>query len=471
MVETKEYRRPEPLTENDRPTQKIRCPILGFIHYSANEREIIDHPAFQRLRRIRQLALTEYVYPGATHSRFSHSLGVMEFATRAFDSICAKRGATLEKHFHEYPYFKEKPLDKARQVLRLAALLHDTGHAPFSHAAESIIQEDENHESLSVRIIKHETLTGEFPGVKKILDEYWENETSKIVASLIGGNLEPHLQILRDLISGEIDADRMDYLVRDSHHCGVDYGKFDHHRLIECMSVHFDESEIPQIALEESGLQTYEALLLARYQLNTQVYFHRIRRIFDNYLRSYFDCLAEDNFFKNASDILRQDDITLLNKIMVDSKNSSSAGHKWAKLIWERKFHKQVFFQGIIEYTRAKKEDIEKFDKLGDNLKKDFPDVDFITDFAKNEKPIWIHKLRQPSEDIEDHKEDTPGEKIKLIYSDNKVRDLAERSVILKYIPKRIKLPRLYAEISDSSIITYEEISEKAHKLFDPLGV
>src|SRR5688572_3162441 len=136
MRTASEFRWPGPLKEDDQPTQKIRCPIHGFIHYSRNERKIIDHPLFRRLRAIRQLALTEYVYPGATHSRFEHSLGVMEVATRMFESLCARHGETLDRHFKRYPYFKENPPGRARQILRLAALLHDVGHAPFSHAAE-----------------------------------------------------------------------------------------------------------------------------------------------------------------------------------------------------------------------------------------------------------------------------------------------------------------------------------------------
>jgi hypothetical protein len=157
---TGDFRRPEPLSRDDEPVQKIRCPIHGFIHYSRNERRIIDHPIFRRLRAIRQLALTEYVYPGATHSRFEHSLGVMEVATRAFESLCSRHGASLQSHFRQHPYFRRQPLDRARQILRLAALLHDVGHAPFSHAVESLMHGEHGHEALSVKIIKCDELEG-----------------------------------------------------------------------------------------------------------------------------------------------------------------------------------------------------------------------------------------------------------------------------------------------------------------------
>lgn len=95
-------------TDNNRPTQKIRCPVHGFIHYSKNERAFIDHPAFRRLKNVKQLALTYYVYPGAMHSRFEHSLGVMEMATRAFDALVAKHEERSLGSFQSYMNFKVK---------------------------------------------------------------------------------------------------------------------------------------------------------------------------------------------------------------------------------------------------------------------------------------------------------------------------------------------------------------------------
>src|SRR3990170_6172813 len=149
-----QFRQPQYLTSHDEPTHRVRCPIHGFIHYSSNERKIIAHRLFRRLQFIKQLALTDYVYPGATHTRFAHSLGVMHVATLAFDQLARKKGATLEEIFRKVPDLKSDTLAKARQVVRLAALLHDIGHAPFSHAAENIIHKDSGHEELGVRIIK-----------------------------------------------------------------------------------------------------------------------------------------------------------------------------------------------------------------------------------------------------------------------------------------------------------------------------
>lgn len=127
------------LTNDDKPTQRVRCPVHGFIRYSANERKIIDHPVFQRLRHIRQLAMTYLIYPGAMHSRFEHSLGVMELATQAFDLLKLKYRDRLANELRQIPELSDSTLEKARQIVRLMALLHDVGHPAFSHAAEATI--------------------------------------------------------------------------------------------------------------------------------------------------------------------------------------------------------------------------------------------------------------------------------------------------------------------------------------------
>jgi HD superfamily phosphohydrolase len=130
---------------------KIRDPIHGFIHFSNTERTIIDAPYFQRLRGIKQLALTCLVYPGAMHTRFEHTLGVMEMATRAFDSLSSRHQVELKRNFKRV----DLSLPEARQLLRLTALFHDTGHLPFSHAAENILPDKKSHEDVSVAIVEN----------------------------------------------------------------------------------------------------------------------------------------------------------------------------------------------------------------------------------------------------------------------------------------------------------------------------
>jgi hypothetical protein len=138
-----------------RRTYEFRCPVHGFIKLNDWERAIVDTPIFQRLRRIRQLAWTEYVYPGATHTRFEHSLGVMHTATRVYDAVCERSQPILESELA----YNDDGLRRDKQLVRLAALLHDVGHTPFSHAAEDLFPEKARgkryaHEDYSTAIIR-----------------------------------------------------------------------------------------------------------------------------------------------------------------------------------------------------------------------------------------------------------------------------------------------------------------------------
>ena len=135
---------------------EIRDPIHGFIELNELEWEIVNHRCFQRLRRIRQLAWTDMVYPSATHTRFAHSLGVMHVATRLFEAICSRSNDLLRSEFHMLP--EHKP--RYRQILRIAALAHDLGHGPFSHAAEEVLPFDDQgrqyvHEDYTAAVWKN----------------------------------------------------------------------------------------------------------------------------------------------------------------------------------------------------------------------------------------------------------------------------------------------------------------------------
>src|SRR5204863_2252421 len=136
---------------------------------------------------------------------------------------------------------------------------------------------------------------------------------------LRGGAMMPsQLKVLKDLVSGEMDADRSDYLLRDSHHCGVEYGRFDHRRMIQCLDLHEAEGGTLEIALHRDGIHTFEALILARYQMNTQVYYHRVRRIYDHYLCQYFSEKGLHDF-DSPEKFLAQTDIQALATIVQDA--------------------------------------------------------------------------------------------------------------------------------------------------------
>ncbi|MFZ3201595.1 MAG: HD domain-containing protein [Candidatus Acidiferrales bacterium] len=265
-------------------TYEIRCPIHGFITLNDWEWSIISQPAFQRLRRIRQLAWTDYVYPGATHNRFEHSLGVMHCATLLYDAIVRNSEDVLTAELS----YDEAGLKRGRQLVRLAALLHDLGHPPFSHPSEELFLKRDNgeryrHEDYSVAAIRSE--------LRGAIEDHPLNganygfHVDDIAAFLEGSAKAKQSVFWRPLISGQMDADRMDYLLRDSYHAGVQYGRFDLRRLISTIRAIRYGGRAPRLGITEGGLHAAEALVLARYFMFTQVYFHKTRVAYDVHLR------------------------------------------------------------------------------------------------------------------------------------------------------------------------------------------
>ena len=263
---------------------EIRCPVHGFVALNDWERQIIEESAYQRLRRIRQLAWTDQVYPGAMHTRFEHSLGVMHTAGLLFDSIVRNSAIVL----HDELGYDEAGFKRYRQLVRLAALVHDVGHSPFSHASEELFPDVEN----GGRKFSHEQYSGAIvrgPLRKAIEDHKLNgnyNFTADDIAALLEGSAGARQgSFWRDLIAGQMDADRMDYLIRDSHHAGVNYGRYDLHRLIATVTAIPGLKSGPRIGIQSGGWHAAEALVIARYFMFTQVYFHKTRVAYDIHIR------------------------------------------------------------------------------------------------------------------------------------------------------------------------------------------
>ena len=297
---------------------EIRDPVHGFIALNEWEWEIINHPVFQRLRRIRQLGLTDMVYPGAVHTRFEHSLGVMHVATRMFDSLVARERDFLTS---EDMGFHDEGLKRERAIVRLAALLHDCGHAPFSHVAEDLMPVN----GRTNRRYKHEDFSAAIIRVtlKDVIENHRHNDRNyrikaDEVAQLIDGDKALSLGrrgLWKSLISSQLDADRADYLLRDSHHAGVAYGRYDLDRVIVTLRLGISpEPETPVVVLDKSGIHAAEALILARYMMFTQVYFQKTRRIYDLHLQEAMRVVFGERAFpspeseKELQDYLDWDD-------------------------------------------------------------------------------------------------------------------------------------------------------------------
>lgn len=249
---------------------RVRDPIYGFIPLTAEEMEIIDTPIFQRLRRVHQLALTKYVYPSAEHSRFVHSLGVMHCATLIMAGIME----------HKESDAGMVPTPERIRTLRYAALLHDVGHLPFSHAVEKHWLQGLSHEDVSMYLIEN------YEPIAKVIEKD-SRVTGREIAALLGKTPIQKYQLIHEIISGQLDADRADYLLRDSHCCGVRYGEYDFPRFLQIFAAKEDDNGALILCVDEKDLPVAESLLIARYHYNLQIPYHRTRSGFDFALKKF----------------------------------------------------------------------------------------------------------------------------------------------------------------------------------------
>jgi len=208
----------------------FRDPVHGFIKVYDIERDIINSKAFQRLRRIKQLALTCLVYHGAEHTRFGHSLGVMEVASRIFDTIHQKDKSSGDNLLTSNFGWNDDDIEKYKIILRLWALLHDIGHCPFSHAADGLFEQKMDHVKMGSKIIKEECNITDI--INSLETEYGIN--TQLISNLVGkitpidpSKLDFPFYVIKQIIDGPLDADKIDYLWRDSLFTGVYYGRFD----------------------------------------------------------------------------------------------------------------------------------------------------------------------------------------------------------------------------------------------------
>ena len=322
---------------------EIRDAIHIFARLDSDERKVLDSRPFQRLRHIHQLALTHLVYPGATHKRFEHSLGVMELAERVFRVITDKEN--LDDRVREVvPHSDE--LVVWRRVLRMAALCHDIGHLPFSHAAEKqLLPDGKTHEDLTVELIN-----------SKEMSEIWEGlgfplRPDKIAKIAVGPKkmkgviFSPWERILSEIIVGDsFGVDRMDYLLRDSLHAGVVYGKFDQYRLIDTLRIlpeNDGEEAEPVLGIESGGIDSAAGLLLARYFMYSQVYFHPVRKAYDFHLQDFMvSWLGENGLPTDLENFLRFTDNEVLAEISKAADSTDHPGHDAAnRIVNRRHFH------------------------------------------------------------------------------------------------------------------------------------
>ena len=278
---------------------EITNPVHRYISFSEVEKEVIDTGVFQRLRRIRQLAGAHLVYPSAQHSRFEHSLGTMHVAGYAGETLVAKG------------YLDDE--DKVRK-LRLAALLHDIGHGPFSHLFEEVLElrHGTSHEDVGKRVISKSEISD-------ILKKHGYNPSD--ICKLSFG--ESKIKFLNEIIAGGLSADLMDYLSRDGLFTGVEYGKIDHHRLISS----FEVVSNGHLAIDRSALYSFESMLISRYEMFKAVYFHKTVRSAEVMLLNSM-ALADEHL--NLTDTSMNNYLNLTDEVILERLCSLENGNKIA---------------------------------------------------------------------------------------------------------------------------------------------
>ena len=325
---------------------EIRDPIHVFIRLDSDERKVLDSRPFQRLRYIHQLGLTYLIYPGATHRRFEHSLGVMELAGKVYDIVTEPDNIAHESVRKIVPKHKEYEYRYWRRVLRMAALCHDLGHLPFSHGAEDLFPEAWDHERLTIEIVMSDELKPIWKEIK-----IQAEDVAKIAVGpkkYKDDAFDDWQAILSEIIVGDaFGVDRMDYLLRDSHHAGVAYGRFDHYRLIDTLRIlpmEETDSVEPVLGVEEGGLHSAEALLMARYFMYTQLYFHPVRRIYDIHLKDFLKSWLPNEVFSTAvEDHLMITDNEITASILEAAGNADLEGHKSARCIINREHFRCIY--------------------------------------------------------------------------------------------------------------------------------
>ncbi len=326
---------------------EVRDPIHGAVAISTEEIPILDHPFVQRLRHIKQMGFSELPFPGAVHSRYIHSVGTMHLAGRAFDAAFRSHGFSSPAVRAAY-----------RQCVRLAALLHDVGHAPFSHCAEFAMPPLErlgirvydpqvlaargrrraSHEDYTVAIINHSPLAalidGGFPFGARHVSALVSREVAVDDGFFSDGGLD-YRRVLSQLISSELDVDRLDYLVRDSYFSGARYGQVDVNWLVNNLGLHVADDRV-SLALDRRAIYAFDDFMIARYHMFVMVYFHHKSVAFEEMLKRYIN--GPDSSYRIPADLgayRRCDDVSTIAHLR-------GVDDRWARAIVERRPWRRV---------------------------------------------------------------------------------------------------------------------------------
>jgi len=300
---------------------EIKDPVHGYVYITENEKLLIDSYPVQRLRRLRQLAGSDYVYPGANHTRFEHCLGVMYLA-----------GKVAENH-----NLSKIVSEEEAEMIRISALLHDVGHGPFSHVFEQLLIKDleKTHEDVTSWLIESSEIGEKLDNLGLKAEE---------VSKLAVGKLRKSGKAFWDqIISSAVDVDKQDFIVRDTYHTGAEYGFIDVFRLIHALDVLGEN-----LAVELGALSALEAFIIARIESFKSIYFHRVGRAAQIMLAMAMEKANEElglTAFKTPEEYMAMDDNTVWTKLKGCEKSKGIIAdlerRKLLKCAYERTFYEK----------------------------------------------------------------------------------------------------------------------------------
>ncbi|HXD33428.1 MAG TPA: HD domain-containing protein [Pyrinomonadaceae bacterium] len=432
-------------------TERIyRDPVHNIIRLRTNTDEgrlmmrLIDAPEFQRLRRIKQLGLGLYTYQGAEHSRFTHSLGAFHLMTRVLDRLAERY----------------KISDDARAAARAAALLHDVGHGAFSHVMEKVL--GFHHESWTVAVVLNTDNQ-----IGKLLAEF-SAELPANVAAIIEGRFQP--AAIGQLVSSQLDVDRMDYLLRDSLMTGAKYGIYDLEWIINALAI---DEQRDRIYVDARGLYAVEEYLQARYYMFRQVYFHRTLRSAEAVLRSIMRRAlrllesgaevwhAPGTAFEK---VLRRDSLSITDHLEMDDSDVIFHVKQWQrsadKILGDlsRRFIGRRLFKAIdLDMPESERPDfLQAARECVTNAGFD-PEYYFIEDRA-SDVPYYNYYTAEGAEPktriyVEDR------------YSQPQIREISEVSQVVRGLEQRYELHRVCfpAEVKQEVYDLYHRVAPRAH--------
>jgi HD superfamily phosphohydrolase len=348
---------------------EIRDPVHGSITVTDDEVIILDTPEYQRLRSIKQLGVSEFSFPAATHNRYLHSIGVCHLAGRAFDQV-----------FSAVKLSKPDTRARLRQCFRLAALLHDVGHGPLSHVTEAVmpplkdlnvraydhrlksmyrlgivasLDRQANHEDYTIKYITDSPLA---EAIKNTFPDITPNHIICLIDKTIASpddffvdNGIDYRPVLSQLVSSELDVDRLDYLERDSYFCGTNYGNIDLEWILSNLQMHLVDGKM-FLALGRRALYTFDDFLLSRHHMNLMVYFHHKSIIYEEMLIRYLD--SPDCTFRLPADI---NEYTFFNDYKL-FEHLTQVKNPWAMRVAQRRPYRNLIeFHNVTDSKRPER--------------------------------------------------------------------------------------------------------------------